>query len=163
MPSLDARRLSAIIRLAAGAWLRCCLLGLQIGLRLVAQDVNGLESGPLNHLVSYDTAEAAREWHQLLFNVILDVVALHVAAILYYRVIRRDYLVKPMITGRKDMGGVAEQPRKGSTVAMVLCALAAFGFMWWIWLGAGEGILRKAGARVASSQINTLAFVSKQI
>ncbi len=112
------------------------LLGLQIGLGLVAQDVDGLESGPLNHLVSYDTAEAAREWHHLLFNVILGVVALHVAAILYYLVIRRDNLVKPMITGRKDMGGVAEQPRKGSTVAFVLCALAAFGFMWWIWLGA---------------------------
>jgi cytochrome b len=112
------------------------LLGLQIGLGLIAQDVDGLESGPLNHLVSYDTAEAAREWHHLLFNIILGIVALHVAAILYYLVVRRDNLVKPMITGRKDMDGVVEQPRSGSVLALILCAVLAFGFMWWIWAGA---------------------------
>lgn len=111
------------------------LLSLQIGLGLIAQDVDGIESGPLSHLVSYETSDAAREWHELIFNIILGFVALHVAAILFYLFARRDNLIMPMISGRKVMNDVA-QPRSGSLIAFLSCAAIACALMWWIWLGA---------------------------
>jgi cytochrome b len=112
------------------------VLALQIGLGLVAQDVDGIESGPLNHLVSYDTAEAAREWHELIFNIILAFVVVHVVAILFYLFVRRDNMLTPMIGGRKAVDSRVEPPRMGSAVAATACVVAAFAFMWWIWSGA---------------------------
>ena len=68
------------------------LLAVQIGLGLIAQDIDALKSGPLSHLVSYETSDAAREWHHLLFNGILVLVALHICAILFYLFVKRDNL-----------------------------------------------------------------------
>jgi cytochrome b len=112
------------------------LLTLQIGLGLIAQDVDGLNSGPLNYLVSFDTADAASELHELVFNVILGVVALHVGAILFYLVVKRDNLITPMITGRRRYDAVVEAPLMAPLWRLVVCVVAAFLIMWWVWAGA---------------------------
>jgi len=77
------------------------LLGLQIGLGLFAQDTDGLFAGPLAGLVSYETSDAATELHETLFNLLLAFVVLHIAAVLFYLLVRRDNLVGPMVTGRR--------------------------------------------------------------
>jgi cytochrome b len=46
-------------------------------------------TGPLNRLVSFETAEWAHDVHEVLFNVLLALIALHVAAILFYRLARQ--------------------------------------------------------------------------
>lgn len=122
-----------------GGWSVLALLGLmlmQIALGLVAQDVDGLESGPLNHLVSYDVAEAAREWHEALFNALLVLISVHVGAIIFYRVVKKDNLVAPMISGRKSLRQAAAAPRMGSIWAAIVCAVGAALLTWWIWRGA---------------------------
>jgi len=87
------------------------LLGLQVGLGLFAQDTDAVSSGPLNHLVSWDTATAASDAHGIVFNVLLAIIALHVAAILFYRFVRKNDLVTPMISGRRAVAtGVAQPP-----------------------------------------------------
>lgn len=112
------------------------LLGGQIALGLVAQDTDGLFSGPLNYLVEYDTAERARELHEFGFNVILAVVVLHVAAILFYLAVKRDNLVGPMITGRKRYSAEVAAPRRVPAWRVAVCLLIAWAIGGWVWSGA---------------------------
>lgn len=112
------------------------LLAVQVGYGLIAQDVDGLESGPLSHLVSYDTADLARNWHHLLFNVILAVVILHVLAVLFYLVVKRNNLVAPMITGRKAYDQAVEAPRAAPLWRLAVSIAIAGALAWWVSLGA---------------------------
>ena len=59
-------------------------VAIQLGLGLVAEDEDGIYMGPLARLVSTDTSHKARDIHELWFNVILGLIALHLLAILYY-------------------------------------------------------------------------------
>lgn len=120
-----------------GALSVIALLGLailQVGLGLVASDEDGLMQGPLAHLVSVDTSEAAAELHEDLFNVLLAFIGLHVAAILYYR-LRGKRLVNPMITGRGDVEPGVEPMRPGKGWIAILCLLVAIGITRWIIAG----------------------------
>lgn len=122
-----------------GGWsaaLMLLLLGGQAGFGLFAQDVDGLESGPLSYLVSYDAADSAREWHHLGFDLILIVIGLHIAAILFYRLVKRDNLVTPMITGKREVEGAVAQPKLAPAWLALVCAALAAGFAWWIGKGA---------------------------
>ncbi|MGN6358139.1 MAG: cytochrome b/b6 domain-containing protein [Novosphingobium sp.] len=112
------------------------LLGGQVVLGLVAQDTDGLFSGPLNYLVEYDTAERARELHELGFNLILGVVALHIAAIVFYLAVKRDNLVGPMITGRKHYAAPVTAPTAVPIWRAAICLLIAWGVGGWVWSGA---------------------------
>ncbi|QMW23001.1 cytochrome b/b6 domain-containing protein [Sandaracinobacteroides saxicola] len=112
------------------------LLVVQMALGLVAQDVDGLFSGPLSHLVSYDTSEAAREWHHRGFDLLLWLIGLHLAAILFYAVVRRRNLVTAMLTGRRDIPPNTPAPRMAPAWAGVPVAVVAAGLAWWIGRGA---------------------------
>jgi cytochrome b len=76
------------------------LLAVQVGLGLFASDEDALNEGPLAHRVSFETARTLAHRHETVFWVLVALIALHVLAILYYRIVRRDDLVTPMITGR---------------------------------------------------------------
>lgn len=122
-----------------GGWSIAAMLALllaQCALGLVAHDVDGLESGPLSYLVSYETADFARIWHHRLFDAILVLVALHVAAVLFYVLARDEDLVMAMITGAKDMPPGTAAPRKAPRSALVLAAGLATGLAVWIGRGA---------------------------
>lgn len=73
----------------------------QVGLGLFAVDVDGLESGPLSNLVSFELGRWCARLHGVSFNVLLGFIALHVAAILFYTLVKRDNLLLPMLTGWK--------------------------------------------------------------
>ena len=75
------------------------LLSLQVGLGLFAADEDGLEEGPLSHLISFDAAEEVADLHEDMFDVLLVLIGLHLAAILFYTLVRRKNLVGPMIGG----------------------------------------------------------------
>jgi cytochrome b len=74
---------------------------LQVGLGLFAVDVDGIESGPLSYLVSFDAGRRIADLHDLNFNVVLALIVIHIAAILFYYLVKRNNLVIPMITGKK--------------------------------------------------------------
>jgi cytochrome b len=96
-----------------GAWSAAILLTLllaQTALGVFAVDVDGIESGPLSHLVSFDAGRDAAELHADVFDAIVVFSALHVAAVLFYLAYRRENLIAPMITGvrrRADSNGAA--------------------------------------------------------
>lgn len=77
------------------------LMLLQVWFGLFLSDEDGVVTGPLNRLVSFESAEKSHEIHELLFNVLLGFIALHLAAILFYRW-RGKRLVRAMISGRSD-------------------------------------------------------------
>ena len=78
-------------------------------LALTAQVVTGLFSeddglffsGPLASEVSSGTVGMMTGYHNFFAKVVLVLVALHVAAILFYLVWKRENLVTPMLNGRK--------------------------------------------------------------
>jgi len=70
---------------------------------LFADPEDYINVGPLAHLVSDDLTRKALSWHNTLSSVVLGLVALHVAAIGFYALWKREDLVRPMITGRKQV------------------------------------------------------------
>jgi cytochrome b len=70
-----------------------------VGLGLFASDEDGLAPGPLAHLISYDAAHILAERHEQLFWILVAFIAVHVGAILFYLVVKRDNLVAPMVSG----------------------------------------------------------------
>lgn len=103
------------------------LLTLQVGLGLFALDEEAIHGGPLSDLVSYDSGVAIAELHELAFKILLGFIALHLAAIAWHALIRRDDLVTPMLTGRRaadpDMAGI--EPVSPARFAAVAAAAAA--------------------------------------
>lgn len=98
---------------------------------LFAVDVDGLESGPLADYISFDQGRAAAEFHELVFNVLTALIALHVAAIVFYLIWHRQNLIGAMITGRGRLssGGGASDVRWSRWKAVFgvgLAALCAF-------------------------------------
>ncbi len=86
-------------------------LALQIGLGLFSVDEEGFESGPFAHLLAFDTSRTVESLHEKLFWVLVGLIVLHIAAILWYLLVRRDNLVSAMITGRMYPETPLEQPR----------------------------------------------------
>ncbi len=77
------------------------VLAVQVGTGLVADDEIA-NLGPLNRFVSSATGLAATGWHkQWGQGLILGLVALHVAAIVFYLLRRKINLVWPMLQGDK--------------------------------------------------------------
>ena len=77
------------------------MLSVQVGLGLFSSDEDALHTGPLSDLVSFESAQRLLENHDTMFDILLILVGLHVAAVLYYR-LRGDDLVRPMIDGRRS-------------------------------------------------------------
>lgn len=111
-----------------GGWSVFAMLALllvQGALGLFAVDFDGIESGPLAIFVSFDAGRLAAEIHDLLFNVLLGLIGLHLAAIAFYALIKRDNLVGPMLTGKKAMPGAAAPAMAPLWLALLSAALAA--------------------------------------
>ncbi|MBV1797398.1 cytochrome b/b6 domain-containing protein [Siccirubricoccus sp. G192] len=113
---------------AAGGWMVLVLLGL-----LLTQALTGLfadsgygDYGPLAKRVSGATSDWLTGIHHRSFNLILAAAGLHVLAVLAYRVLKGQNLVRPMVTGMKPLPATAAAPRMGSPrLAAALLGAAA--------------------------------------
>lgn len=112
------------------------LVAVVVGLGLFATDEDGIDPGPLSHYVSLDAAEEAADLHELFFDALLVVIAIHVAAILWYALFRRDNLIGPMITGAREAPPGTEPMRPVSAWRFWLALVLAFALTWWVWTGA---------------------------
>jgi len=111
------------------------LVSLQVGLGLIASDEDGLMQGPLVNLVSIGVSDTATELHEELFNVLLALIGLHIAAILYYR-FKGKMLVSPMITGKGEVDPGVQPMRPGKGWVAILCLIVAIGITRWVIAGA---------------------------
>jgi cytochrome b len=101
------------------------LLSLQVGLGLFATDEDGFNSGPLAYLVSVDASEEITQLHETAFWLLLAVIALHVAAILFYLFGKRDNLLRPMVVGTRDAPDMTEEMRPAGLARFILAAAVA--------------------------------------
>jgi len=79
-----------------------------VGAGLFSVDVDGIESGPLGDRISFEAGRQAAHIHGFVFNLLLGLVGLHVAAILFYRLRLKQDLILPMVTGRAPDEGLGE-------------------------------------------------------
>ena len=112
------------------------VIALIVATGLVLFEDDGFISGPLASLVSEDVSDEAEDLHELLFNVLLGLIGLHLAAILYYRLVHRKRLVRAMITGQGDYPAGTLPMAAVPAVLAVACALIAAALTYWIIAGA---------------------------
>jgi cytochrome b len=77
------------------------LLAAQAATGLFLESDDFFESAPLAAYVSEATVNQLTWWHHLLAKLLLAMVILHLLAIVFYRIWKREDLVRPMITGWK--------------------------------------------------------------
>ncbi len=113
-------------------------LALQVATGLVADDEIA-NVGPLNRFVSGALAGQATHWHKDYGQwILLALVALHITAILYYLLGKKQNLVRPMIVGDKTLPAgtpAASDNAMTRLLALVLAALCAGGVAWVVSLG----------------------------
>lgn len=93
------------------------VVGVQAGAGLFASDDIASE-GPLARLVSNAFVEKASWLHHTNEVLILALVALHLAAILFYRFVRRQSLVRPMVVGDRLVPAVQEPSAASETATL---------------------------------------------
>ena len=107
------------------------VLTAQAGLGLFAVDVDGLHDGPLSFLVSYDAAREAAELHAMVVDALLILVGLHIAAVLFHLLYKRENLTRAMLTGRARLAAGQTPPRlvpaRRALLALALAAAAVLG------------------------------------
>ena len=88
-----------------GGWSIVALLTLlliQAGTGLFAND-DILIEGPLYGWVSKSASDWLTTVHKLNFNLLLLVIAVHISAVLFYLLVKRENLIHPMLSGRKHL------------------------------------------------------------
>jgi cytochrome b len=66
--------------------------------------------GPLSHLVSSSVVSFLTGVHEINSNLIYALVGLHLAAIFYYQKVKKENLIKPMLTGDKEVSEETNTP-----------------------------------------------------
>ena len=83
--------------------------------------------GPLYPWVSKATSDWLTYIHRLNQDVILLLVAVHVMAVLFYLMVKRQNLIRPMFTGRKHWHGEAQSSANHLGRAAIITSLLAVG------------------------------------
>ncbi|MGH1469751.1 MAG: cytochrome b/b6 domain-containing protein [Cellvibrionaceae bacterium] len=120
-----------------GGWSVIVLLLTILGqtlLGLFAEDVDGLDSGPLSYLVSYDIGRWAAKTHETIFDLLVIIIGIHILAAFFYLFYKKHNLIKPMITGKSAtiLTENAEQTTFTSLWIALITLLAVSVFVWWL-------------------------------
>lgn len=108
----------------------------QVGTGLIQVDSDDFVEGPLASLVSFEVAEMAHDVHEANFNILLALIAMHIAAIVAYRLVLGRKLVGPMLTGRAKLGEGVRPMTTAPAGRAIACALVALLVSAWLALGA---------------------------
>ena len=115
------------------------ILAVQIGTGLIADDEIS-NTGPLIRFVSGATSSLATSWHKTYGQwLTISLVVLHILAIVFYLVKKRQNLVGPMLSGDKTLAeGVPASTDNAFSrgLALALIAVCAASVAWLVSLGA---------------------------
>ncbi len=109
---------------------------LQASFGLFAIDDNDLTGGPLYRLLDRAGNKFATRWHGRVFDgLLLPLIALHITVNLYYAFVKREPLIKAMVSGQKPGGDYADaaaadipmRPMARALVCLFLAAAIVFG------------------------------------
>lgn len=123
------------------------LLAFQVSSGLFANDDIAFR-GPLYALVSSEFSERLTGWHKLSVNLLVLLVLLHLAAIGFYAHAKKENLVRPMLTGWKEVAPEDGPPATGggplAFIVALVFAVAA------VYAGSGEWVPPPAAAPVSA-------------
>jgi len=97
---------------------------IQVGTGLFAND-DILTEGPLFALVSKQTSDWLTGIHHLNQKILLALAVIHLGAVIFYLIVKRDNLIKPMITGIKTWHQPHHCTWGNPLIAFILTAVAA--------------------------------------
>jgi cytochrome b len=115
-----------------GAWMVLALLGLAGAMALTGlfnADVDRMIiDGPLAKTVSDATVTLAHKLHHRIFDLLLIGIVLHLAAVVFHAVVKKERLVPAMITGKKPAGAYVDgrQASAGSIGLAIGCFAASW-------------------------------------
>ncbi len=112
------------------------LVGFQATTGLFATD-DIVWTGPYNGAVSGDTAQRLTAWHEMNFNFILAAVGLHILAIAFYLLVKKQNLVGAMVHGKKYVAE-NEAITKSEIVKAVIAIVISAGLVFWLVSAAPE-------------------------
>ena len=113
----------------------------QVIFGLFAVDIDGLESGPLSYMVSFDTGRLFAKLHGWSFNVLLVLAGIHIAAVLFYLFYKRENLIRPMVTGRRRFDTTPAAPRMAPLWLALIGVVIAAGMVWFVMQGLKPSLL----------------------
>lgn len=107
------------------------LVGAQAATGLFTNDDIAFQ-GPFADWVGKELSDRFHGWHALLQNGLLALIGVHVAAIVFYARVKKENLVKPMITGWAEAPATTTPAsrRGGGVVAFVVSVLIAGAATW---------------------------------
>lgn len=103
-------------------------LSVQAVTGLFLNDDDFFIEAPLYKHVSDSTAHLLHEIHEVNASVLFILIGLHVLAIVFYRVVKRENLILPMVTGRKDIPAdmpVADATGGHPVLGLIVAVVAA--------------------------------------
>ena len=93
-------------------------------------------SGPLANQSASACPKSITDLHEDLFDVLLVLIGIHVAAVIFYLIVKRRNLVGPMITGKAALDPGTQPMRPGKWWVALLCLVAAIAITRWLIAGA---------------------------
>jgi len=123
----------------AGGWSAVALLIAMLArvtMGLFAGDPYDGATGPLNEAVGVLTADMLTDWHHTFFYAVLALVCLHLLAIAFYVLVKRDRLLRPMVTGKREAPGGVAGIERVPLWRFLASAGVALALTWWVWSGA---------------------------
>jgi cytochrome b len=119
-----------------GAWMILALLAAVASqgiLGLFSLEHNEVVAGPLKRLISHETSEQITKLHQQGINVILTLAALYVTANILYGILKKDPLIRAMVTGKKPTNNYEDQSEAqivgSASLRATVCLLMAAGIV----------------------------------
>jgi cytochrome b len=105
------------------------LVAFQVGTGLFATD-DIVWTGPYNGAVSGEWAQRLTAWHHMNFNFILAAVALHLMAIAFYFLVKKQNLIGAMVHGKKPVPANDAITKSEIVKAIIVIAIAAALVYW---------------------------------
>lgn len=87
-----------------------------------------MNAGPLMGYISQDSSNRITGWHHLMSDLLWVLIALHLAAVLFYAGVRQQPIIRAMVTGRRSIGdvppsaGIANSRTRLAVILIVLLA-----------------------------------------
>ena len=107
------------------------LISLQLATGLFSNDDIAF-NGPLSGLISNTLSNKLTGLHEFTVNILIALIVLHLAAIMFYVHVKKDNLIKPMITGWKEVKAGEGKPATGGGLiaiglALIIAVAAVYG------------------------------------
>jgi cytochrome b len=113
------------------------VIGFQLVSGLLSNNDLGF-SGVLSDYVSKEMSDTFTQLHSINFEILVGIIWLHLVAVFFYVLVKKDNLIKTLLTGKKQLtkplNQAAESALYFAPVRLgVICLLVACGFAYWLY------------------------------